>query len=308
LAVYYTLADIVLLGQCFYYEGFTLQDKVVKRNGPPTRNREGEALLDEERNAPSSTGYGSTASETAYMAVAVETHHDCRGSTLERILSVDPTHLSPVHPLVPDPKPNEVLPKPNSQPQQQSTLRVILFNLFSVILVCAAGVLGWYLGDSGSDPSDQPFEPLEFNFLGQVFGYICAILYLASRIPQLLLNYRRKSTEGISMLFFLFACIGNVTYVLSIMAYDPPCVDGSRHCKPGEAASIYVRYFLVNFSWILGSFGSLLLDLGVFVQFFMYLKDEDDFSSDEDDESEGVEEGEGAVVVRRGGRHRVVYE
>ena len=81
------------------------------------------------------------------------------------------------------------------------------------------------------------------------------------------------------MLFFLFACIGNLTYVLSIFAYKPVCED-PRDCRDGEAAGIYGRYIAVNFSWLLGSFGTLLLDAGVFVQYFLYRKEED--SDDED--------------------------
>jgi hypothetical protein len=164
-----------------------------------------------------------------------------------------------------------------------------------VVLVCAAGVLGWWLSNrnshpdqgGGASPPEAREEALEFNVLGQIFGYICAILYLGSRIPQLLLNYRRKSTEGISMLFFLFACIGNLTYVLSICAYSPqPACEVPNHCEPGEAGKLYGKYIAVNLSWLVGSFGTLLLDAGVFVQYFMYQKDED--SSDEGEEEEPV--------------------
>lgn len=84
------------------------------------------------------------------------------------------------------------------------------------------------------------------------------------------------------MLFFLFACIGNMTYVLSILAYDP-----ARHCPhphremPApvarcDTAAVYGRYVLVNASWLLGSFGTLLLDAGVFVQYFLYRDYEED--------------------------------
>lgn len=173
-----------------------------------------------------------------------------------------------------------------------------MFNVFAVLLVCAAGVLGWWLGNQGQDPISkhpkQKEEPLEFNWWGQVFGYICALLYLGSRIPQLLLNYRRKSTEGISMLFFLFACIGNLTYVLSIMAYEPVC-ERPRHCAAGETGKAYWKYFLVNLSWLVGSAGTLVLDGGVFVQYFMYKKEEGWSSSDEED-----------VLVNRGAEERVV--
>jgi hypothetical protein len=113
------------------------------------------------------------------------------------------------------------------------------------------------------------------------------------------------------MLFFLFACIGNVTYALSILAYDPQCEKGPKHCEPGEVAFLYSRNFWVNFSWLLGSLGSLMLDLGVFVQYFMYLRDDDESSDEEDDEQTAVgeEEEEGVVVARRAGRRDVVrYE
>lgn len=131
-------------------------------------------------------------------------------------------------------------------------------------------------------------EVLEFNVLGQVFGYICAVLYLGSRVPQLLLNWRRKSTEGISMLFFLFACIGNLTYVLSIFAYDPSiaCHKPGK-CRDGEDEAMYGRYILVNLSWLLGSFGTLLLDAAVFVQYFLYRKDDEDEGIGEDTEDVG---------------------
>jgi hypothetical protein len=119
------------------------------------------------------------------------------------------------------------------------------------------------------------------DVLGQVFGYLCAVLYLGSRLPQLLLNFRRKSTDGVSLLFFLFACIGNLTYVLSILAYSPVCrgesssVDAmGQHrrekCHSGEAAALYGRYVLVNLSWLVGSAGTLLLDMAIFAQFFLY--------------------------------------
>ena len=99
-------------------------------------------------------------------------------------------------------------------------------------------------------------------------------------------------------LFFLFACVGNLTYVFSIFAFQPIC-SSHRHghfyedkCKEGEAWSIYSQYILVNLSWIIGSAGTLGLDFTVFAQFFMY---RDRASDDEvivDDVSQRVE-GEG---------------
>lgn len=88
------------------------------------------------------------------------------------------------------------------------------------------------------------------------------------------------------MLFFLFACIGNLTYVLSIIAYEPHCSGKHGRCAKGEAAAVYGRYILVNASWLLGSLGTLFLDFGIFCQFFIY-RDADFPSSDEEEEAVG---------------------
>lgn len=293
MAFYYTLADLVLLGQCFYYEGFTLKDKVSKPVDEPHRPNERTSLLRADNQlAP-------TISAASYE------RRSSLSSFTERLLSVDATHLSPATPLVS----RVISEEPQPPPPPPPPARGAAFNLLAILMVCAAGVLGWWLGNrdsSNSSPDKPEQESLEFNILGQVFGYICAALYLVSRVPQLLLNYRRKSTEGISMLFFLFACIGNLTYTLSILAYEPVC-EKPRHCKPGETPSIYWKYFLINFSWLLGALGSLLLDLGVFVQYFMYKKDDDYLSGEDDVEQE--QDVEPMLVSRNSNQRRdVAYE
>ncbi|KAF2841321.1 PQ-loop-domain-containing protein [Patellaria atrata CBS 101060] len=276
LAVYYTIADIVLLCQCFYYKGFTLDDtpatpvdERMRVNGNGTSERS--PLLPTNGNASFDVNRVPRISD-------IERRVSTSSSFRERLFATNGMHLSPAIPFVPDTKPKHVFPKQTVP--AQSLLKSALFNLTAVIMVCAAGVLGWWLSNRGPHAGYDSKEPkggeaIHFNTTGQIFGYICAALYLGSRVPQLLLNYRRKSTEGISMLFFLFACIGNVTYVMSILAYSPVC-KYPGHCEQGEARSIYGRYIAVNMSWLVGSFGTLLLDAGVFVQYFWYRK-EDEF-------------------------------
>ncbi|KAF1847926.1 PQ loop repeat protein [Cucurbitaria berberidis CBS 394.84] len=288
LAVYYTLADIVLLLQCFWYKGFTLRDEIKTPDDDSDDEivpaSEQSPLLSESRRPGNGSshinGNGNGHEVRAHISDIDRRHSDhSQSSFRERFLSIDGTHLSPVTPLHDEPT-QAVRQRP--QPAQ-STLQTVLFNLGTILLVCAAGVFGWYLSArNAAPPSDSPpsESTLHFNLWGQIFGYICALLYLGSRIPQLLLNYRRKSTDGISMLFFLFACLGNLTYVLSILVYNPKCKGGN--CADGEAAFIYWRYIGVNASWLLGSFGTLCLDAGVFVQYFLYKK-EDDESSDEEE-------------------------
>jgi solute carrier family 66 (lysosomal lysine-arginine transporter), member 1 len=269
LALYYTLADIVLVAQVFYYRGFTLSDKIEKAEEEPQVEEPLLSRTDSGIDSPNIPRYD---------------HRTRRRSLSElgrRLSNVDGTHLSPATPLLDAPKANEAPAVQNMRPT--TTFQTFLFNLFSILLVCGAGVLGWWIGQRSKHARhvEDDSTPLpEFDVLGQIFGYLCAVLYLGSRVPQLLLNFRRKSTEGVSLLFFLFACIGNMTYVMSIFAYSPIC-NHPGHCKVGEAASIYGRYILVNASWIVGSAGTLLLDLAIFWQFFLYKKDDDDALDEE---------------------------
>ncbi|KAF1941045.1 PQ-loop-domain-containing protein [Clathrospora elynae] len=300
LAVYYTLADIVLLLQCFWYKGFTLRDDFKKPEDESDDDvsvaSEQSPLLSDRREHANGSNYlngngNGNGHEVQRPRISdMDRRHSShsQGSFRERFLSIDGTHLSPVTPLHHDATSGrrnnavEAMQQPS-----HSNLQTVIFNLGTIVLVCAAGVFGWYLSARNAtalsppdtrDPSSE--STLQFNLWGQISGYVCALLYLGSRVPQLLLNYRRKSTEGISMLFFLFACLGNLTYVLSILVYKPKC--GGGVCRDGEARTEYGKYVAVNFSWLLGSFGTLLLDAGVFVQYFMYLKEEDESSDEED--------------------------
>ena len=283
LAVYYTLADIVLLFQCLYYRGFSLSDE-------PQKPRRDESSLSQncEEGEQGTENVSGSSEQTPLMvsepheelhlhAPQHRPHHGGRHlshasvqSLREHLSHLDSTHLSPAMPLLEPKKPST-----RDVAKPASSVQIVAFNSFTVALVCAAGVLGWYISVRSTPQARRKQhlpkpDTLEFDVLGQVFGYLCAVLYLGSRIPQLLLNWRRRSTEGVSLLFFLFACIGNLTYVTSIFAYSPICADNGGVCEPGEQKQIYSRYILVNLSWLLGSLGTLFLDMAIFAQFIMY--------------------------------------
>jgi len=284
LAIYYTIADVVLLSQCFYYRGFTWRDEVIPPPPKPGNRRLGEPS---ER-----TGL---LPATAPAAMPIHEDHASHWS-----------NLSPAVPLVIE------MPEPSPPPPPPTRLQAAAFNTIAVLMVCGAGIGGWFLSRRG--PLDHPAPPpdgghgeedhaLALNLWGQVFGWLCAVLYLGSRLPQLLLNWRRKSTEGVSMLFFLFACLGNLTYVLSIFAFEPKCHKPTK-CLPGEASRLYGQYMLVNLSWLAGSAGTLFLDMAIFAQFFMYSRGEDDDeesgygSSEEEQDVEGGRWDERPVLRR----------
>lgn len=310
LAVYYTLADIVLLGQCFYYRGFNLKEELSPSDTPDLfavedaeRNGAENQPAPTERSALIPKPNGQVQIEDPTINVTGQQPEDRTrplsdgrrhsATSYQDIFhsSVDATHLSPATPFVEPTTDSARRRAQRARRRRISALQSGLFNLTAVALVCAAGVMGWFVSPAAKSSAPDP-EPLAMDVLGQVFGYFCAVLYLGSRLPQLLLNYRRKSTDGVSLLFFLFACIGNLTYVLSILAYSPICHGGSSeevmghrhraHCRPGEAAALYGRYVLVNLSWLVGSAGTLLLDMAIFTQFFLYR----DGKGDEEEEEE----------------------
>jgi len=278
LAIYYTIADIVLLGQCFYYRGFTLRDP---RPDKPVNTGEDAPT---ERTPLVRDGRPNGHITNPPNAADVERTRS-QSSIGDRFANLDGTHMSPAVPMHPQPKDATDTEALKPTPPRSWT-QAVVFNGTSIILVVIAGIAGYYLSPSsppktdhhhhGPTPADEQAHSLQFSLWGQIFGYICAALYLGSRVPQLLLNYRRKSTEGLNALFFLFACIGNLTYVFSIFAFEPIC-SAPRHghwresdCRPGEAQALYGRYVLVNLSWLLGSLGTLFLDMGVFAQLWMY--------------------------------------
>jgi len=288
LAVYYTLADIVLLCQCFYYRGFTLSDEP-----PSARSARSSGTTRQIGEYQEAVAGATEPSERSALLAPEHDHADHHNpahrrpslaSFREGLSRIDSTHLSPAMPLVVPEPPNSVMRR------KPSTFKIVIFNTFAIGLVCAAGVFGWYVSiwssPSGNGPSERKApDVLTLDLWGQIFGYLCAALYLFSRIPQLLLNWRRKSTEGVSLLFFLFACIGNLTYVLSIFAYSPVCEGGKNgECRRGEELHIYARYILVNASWLLGSLGTLILDLSIFAQFIAYRAKDNDAAEEYEEE------------------------
>lgn len=216
LAVYYTLADIVLLVQCLIYGNGDKPDYVHLSPANPLNEDVLETVLSRER-YEEDPGYDNLD---------------------EAVVDEDADSFSP--------------------------LKAVLFKTLMVLLVFSAGLIGWYISyvrNHGKKKS--PLSDLVFDPLAQFFGWLCAILYLGSRVPQILLNYERKSCEGISFMFFLFACLGNLTYVISILAID-----------------MSWNYLWVNLSWLAGSLGTLGLDFTIFIQFFLYNENNDESDGD----------------------------
>lgn len=90
-------------------------------------------------------------------------------------------------------------------------------NILSLAAVYSLGVAAWFVsrkvmgdddgaGGPGDDtPSgDEMQDPL--MALGMALGYFSALCYLCARVPQIIKNWREKSTEGMCWLILCPFC------------------------------------------------------------------------------------------------------
>ena len=90
---------------------------------------------------------------------------------------------------------------------------------------------------------------------GTIIGWVSSVLYIVGRFPQLYLNYRRKTTEGLSILMYVFTILGNTCYLLATITF-----------------SIEPDYILTNLPWIVMIIVTVIIDFVVIFQSYYYKK------------------------------------
>ncbi|PVF94623.1 PQ-loop-domain-containing protein [Serendipita vermifera] len=229
LAIYYTLCDIILLIQIYYYRLY-----------PKYRNREVLVTSPDQIQAP--------------------------------VLPTPPI-ASEQTPLLPQPAKTTLSdPDPsNSTFFVPNWLRRSAQYLGGLSFVTLAGLTAWWIAGKQDGPGGGQDEV--FDWTSQVLGWISAFLYIGSRIPQIAKN-RETKCEGLSLALFLFAILGNVTYVLSI------CVISMKR-----------EHLLLSAPWLAGSIITIFLDFFVLGQFFYYRSEQGTLHlSDNTNTQEGVVE------------------
>lgn len=83
--------------------------------------------------------------------------------------------------------------------------------------------------------------------IGYALGIISCICYMISRLPQITRNFKRGSTQGVSISMFLLAICGNFLYGTSVLM--------SKH-----ADVPFSQYFKLHLPWLIGSYGTMALD------------------------------------------------
>jgi len=135
-------------------------------------------------------------------------------------------------------------------------------------VITIAGSLGIFVSFNNASSSSSPsfsiadaflllthrFEGWQ-QFTGSILGYISCVLYLASRISQILKNSQRQSAEGLASSMFLFAAAANLFYGASVLMR-------SRTKKE----------MISSFPWVLGSLGTVVLDGIILIQTVIFTK------------------------------------
>ncbi|XP_044134554.1 lysosomal amino acid transporter 1 homolog [Bufo gargarizans] len=106
------------------------------------------------------------------------------------------------------------------------------------------------------DSDSEPFSTQEI--VGCVIGSISSLFYLCSRVPQIITNFRRRSTEGLAVVLFVMVILGNLTYGLSILLKNP---------DQGQSEVNYIEHHL---PWLIGSLGVMSLDMIIIFQSFVF--------------------------------------
>ncbi|KAK1967706.1 PQ-loop-domain-containing protein [Colletotrichum sublineola] len=195
LASYFCFADLVLIGQCVYYNTKNARRAAHRRRAEAEAATENEPLL---RRRSSSSAAGLPGS------------HRRQGLHEE-------SSLDPLRKMVTGEDDT-----PDSNPWLHNTL--------SIAAVHLVGAAGWFLsyeagawsspdadvGGGGGSPAEAA-DTMEK--IGLLLGYFSAACYLTARIPQIVKNYREKSCEGLALLFFLLSLTGNLTYGASLVAF-----------------------------------------------------------------------------------------
>ncbi|CAL2273723.1 unnamed protein product [Prunus armeniaca] len=108
-----------------------------------------------------------------------------------------------------------------------------------------------YIGITGRKLLQE--HSMEHSAFGQWLGWLMAAIYMGGRLPQIWLNIKRGTVEGLNPLMFVFALVANLTYVGSIVV------------RTTEWDSIKA-----NMPWLLDAVVCVGLDLFIILQYVYY--------------------------------------
>ena len=100
---------------------------------------------------------------------------------------------------------------------------------------------------------------MKYINLADLLAWVSTFIFILARIPQIRLNYTRRSTDGLSLVSFIIINICNFFFLMSILIL---LID-----IPSEK---HIDYLIYNLQWITGSTCTVLFDIIIFYQFMVY--------------------------------------
>lgn len=163
------------------------------------------------------------------------------------------------------------------------TLVIVAFlSGFSLMRGPMTAPFSWTLSTFASPP---PSPSPSTQLLGRLSSWLCTILYVTSRLPQIWENQTRRSCEGISILLFIAAFLGNLFYAISILSNpesgqwigrgpvdgvplpDDPWAVGVKAVASDDEAH---KYLMESMPFLIGSAGTLVFDAVVLWQWYLF--------------------------------------
>ena len=127
-----------------------------------------------------------------------------------------------------------------------SSASIPLLRSSSSLILFLPSVASSSIEASAASSSLEMFDSYK---IGLFLSWICAVLYLSSRIPQIILNFQRKSCDGLSLTMFMFAFMGNFTYASSLLISQID-IWGSLPFLVGSLGTLCQDLFILYQSWI----------------------------------------------------------
>ncbi|XP_057869855.1 probable vacuolar amino acid transporter YPQ1 isoform X1 [Cryptomeria japonica] len=115
----------------------------------------------------------------------------------------------------------------------------------SVVIITGRKLLQGMVGSAMQEESSSQ--------LGTWLGWIMTAIYMGGRLPQIRLNIKRGTVEGLDPFMFMFAVLANTTYVGSILVRSLEW----KNLKP-------------NMPWLVDAAACVVLDLFILAQFIYY--------------------------------------
>jgi uncharacterized protein with PQ loop repeat len=108
--------------------------------------------------------------------------------------------------------PRSMIEQPTKRKQNQIIPQLTL--VISVIALVGSIAYYSYFHLYSDDNSHSGREKRQMQVIPQIMGWTSAVLYVASRVPQIVKNYKERSTDGLSLAMFFCAVMGNVFFTL----------------------------------------------------------------------------------------------